>query len=159
MHDRTEGTTMASDELYIERILDAPPALVFRLWTSPEHLARWWGPKDFTAHSISMDFREGGAWKSRIRAEAYGDSGMSGTYREIIENERLVFTFSWDEDSGSPHETVVTVTFEDIDGRTKFGFHQAPFRSVSDRDSHLSGWGECIDRLEADTYREKTGRV
>lgn len=159
MHNQTAEITMADDELYIERLLDAPVSLVFRVWTSPEHLARWWGPKDFTAHSIVMDFREGGAWKSRIRSEEYGDSGMSGVYREIVENKRLVFTFAWDEDSGSPHETVVTVTFEEIDGKTKFGFHQTPFRTVAERDSHLGGWGECIDRLVADVHREKTRRV
>ena len=140
----------ATHELYIERIFDAPVELVFRVWSSPEHLARWWGPKDFTPHSIRMDFREGGAWSSVIRSPDGRDHQMAGTYRTIEENRRLVFTFAWIDENGPAAETLITVTFEGMEGgRTKVGFHQSPFETERDRDSHAEGWGECLARLAA----------
>jgi uncharacterized protein YndB with AHSA1/START domain len=61
--------------------------------------------------------------------------------------ERLVFTFIWDDEPD--HEMLVTVTFADRSGKTEMTFRQAPFTSVESRDSHVEGWDECFDRLEA----------
>lgn len=143
-------TTLREPEtiaLSITRVFDAPPALVFRVWSAPEHLVRWWGPKDFTVPTFKADFREGGAWRSCIRSPEGTDYWCNGVYREIAAPDRLVFSFRWEEENSL--DTVVTVTFEDVGGRTRLTFHQAPYRSVEDRDGHLEGWGECIDRLEA----------
>ncbi len=75
---------------------------------------------------------------------------MQGVYREIVEPDRIVFTFAWEDEKGEPgHETLVTVTFAEHDGKTKLTFHQAVFESIADRDSHREGWSECFDRLEA----------
>jgi uncharacterized protein YndB with AHSA1/START domain len=72
-----------------------------------------------------------------------------GVYREIVEPERLVFTHAWEDEEGKPgHQTLVTVTFAEQDGKTRLAFHQAVFESVADRDSHREGWTECLDRLE-----------
>ena len=60
MTQRAETRPVADDELLIERTFDAPAALVFRIWEKPEHMQRWWGPKDFTCTSLSLDFRPGG---------------------------------------------------------------------------------------------------
>ncbi|MCF3641908.1 SRPBCC domain-containing protein [Rhizobium sp. TRM95111] len=137
-------------ELYIEHVFDAPVALVFRAWTSPEQLARWWGPKDFTPHSIRMDFRPGGAWSAAIRSPGGQDHAMSGVYREIVENEWLVFTFAWNDEASPIRETLVTVTFESLSAsRTRIGFRQSPFETVDERDGHEGGWSECLDRLDA----------
>lgn len=137
-------------ELLITRVFDAPRSLVFRVWTSPEHLYRWWGPKDFTTPSVKMDFRPGGAYRSVIRSPKGVDHIMVGTYREIVEPERIVFTFSWEgEDGERGMETLITVTFADEGGKTKLTFHQAPFQTIENRDSHMGGWSEVIDRLAA----------
>ncbi|MCW5626689.1 MAG: SRPBCC domain-containing protein, partial [Burkholderiales bacterium] len=77
------------------------------------------------------------------------DYRMRGTYREIVESERLVFSFSWDEEGERGMETVVTVIFADEDGMTRLTFHQAPFQSVGERDGHRGGWSECFERLAA----------
>jgi uncharacterized protein YndB with AHSA1/START domain len=141
----------AERELVITRILDAPPSLVFKFWTEPSHLVRWWGPKGFTAPSVEMDVRPGGAWRACIRSPEGTDHWMQGVYREVVEPLRLVFTFAWEDDQGAPgHQTLVTVTFAQHDGKTRLTFHQAVFESIESRDWHQSGWSECFDRLEND---------
>lgn len=153
---RNEPAAGLSCALEISRIFDAPRSLVFRAWTSPEHLARWWGPKDFSAPSLSMDFRPGGKYRHAIRSAEGTDYWMRGVYREIVEPERIVFTFAWEEDASSPAaETLVTVTFEDHGGKTRLTFRQEPFDSVQQRDSHAEGWGECLDRLLAHLGRDQ----
>jgi uncharacterized protein YndB with AHSA1/START domain len=135
--------------LVITRLLDAPRALVFKVWSQPEHLVHWWGPKGFTAPSCEMDLRPGGAWRACIRSPEGTEHRMQGSYREIVEPERLVFTFAWEDDEGEPgHQTLVTVTFAEQDGKTRLTFHQATFESDESRDSHHGGWSECFDRLE-----------
>ena len=131
--------------LVIERLIDAPAALVFKVWTTPEHMARWLGPKDFTPHSIRMDFRPGGAWSAVIRSPDGADYPMGGVYHEIVESSHLAFTFRWTEEDGP--DTLISVTFEDLGGKTRLTFAQTPFETVESRDSHAEGWGECLDRL------------
>lgn len=131
--------------LGITRIFDAPRSLVFRVWSTPEHLARWWGPRDFTVPSIRSDFRKDGQWRSCMRSPEGVEYWASGVYREIVLQSRLVFTFQWEEDGAI--ETLVTVTFEDAGTGTRLTFRQAPFRTIDDRDSHAQGWSECLDRL------------
>jgi uncharacterized protein YndB with AHSA1/START domain len=141
----------AQHELLITRIIDAPRALVFKVWSTPEHMVRWWGPKDFTAPSIKMDFRPGGAYRACIRSPEGKDEWMSGVYREIVEPERIVFTFRWEEPSENMpgRENLVTVTFTDHNGKTRLNLRQAFFETVEQRDSHHGGWTECLDRLAA----------
>ncbi|HEV7368729.1 SRPBCC domain-containing protein [Arenibaculum sp.] len=143
----TEARRPADDELLIERVFDAPASLVFRIWEQREHMIRWWGPKDFTCTSLDVDFRAGGAWRACIASDAHGESWMSGRFREIERDRRIVFTFAWEDGDEQPGvETLVTVTFAERDGRTVQTFHQTPFLSVASRDSHVDGWNECFDR-------------
>lgn len=150
METRTEDTSARQErKLTITRMFDAPCSLVFKVWTQPGHFARWLGPKDFTTTFCQMDVRLGGTYRACIRSPEGKDHWMQGVYREIVEPERLVFTFAWeDEDTKPKHETIVTVTFVDQHGKTLLTFHQADFESVESRDSHRSGWSECFDRLE-----------
>jgi uncharacterized protein YndB with AHSA1/START domain len=135
-------------ELVITRTFDAPRSLVFKVWTQPEHLVRWWGPRDFTTPSCKMDVHPGGAYRTCIRSPEGKDHWMRGVYREVVEPERLALTFAWEDEAGQPgHETLVTVTFADQDGKTRLTFRQAVFESVADRDAHQEGWSECLDRL------------
>lgn len=136
--------------LEITRRFDAPPELVFRAWTAREYLLRWWGPKDFTATSEKLDFRQGGAYRHVIHGPDGNSYGMSGVYREIVEPERIVFTFAWDDEP----ETLITVNITP-DGRgARLTFRQEPFAAAATRDSHESGWGECLDRLVAEIARQ-----
>lgn len=134
--------------LEISRVFDAPPSLVFMMWKSPEHLTRWLGPKGFTATSEKLEFRAGGRYRHVIHGPNDHHHGMSGTFREIVEPERIVFAFAWDDENGQPgDESLITVTFRAEGARTRLTFHQAPFADVETRDSHAEGWGECLDRL------------
>jgi uncharacterized protein YndB with AHSA1/START domain len=138
----------AERELVITRVFDAPRPLVFKAWTEPEHLVRWWGPQGFTTPSCTMDVRPGGAFRLCMRSPEGTDHWLRGVYREIVEPERLVCTWAWEDAEGKPgHETLLTVSFADHGGKTKLTLHQAVFESVTARDSHQGGWTECLDRL------------
>jgi len=141
---------VADDELLITRIFDAPASLVFALWSEPEHMKRWMGPEDFTCPEVEIDFRVGGAYRAMIRSAVQGDNGFGGVYREIERDSRLVFTFAWSNDGPSTGiETLVTITFEERDGRTVQTFHQSPFLNAERRDSHVGGWSGTFDKLAA----------
>ncbi len=134
--------------LVITRIFDAPPHLVFKAWTEPERLVRWWGPKGFTLPTCTMDFRPGGAYRFCMRSPEGVDHWLQGVYREIVEPERLVFTYAWVDAEGKPgHETLLTVTFEEHNGKTKLTLHQAVFESVTARDAHRGGWPSSLECL------------
>jgi uncharacterized protein YndB with AHSA1/START domain len=143
-------TKAATPDLTVTRVFDAPRSIVFKAWTEREHAMRWWGPKDFTTTYCMMDVRPGGAWRTCIRSPQGVDYWSQGVYREIVPPERLVFTFAWDDEHDQPTvETLVTVTFDDHNGKTRLTFHQTPFTSVESRDSHTEGWSESFDRLDA----------
>jgi uncharacterized protein YndB with AHSA1/START domain len=134
-------------ELAITRVLDAPRRLVFRAWTDPAHLMRWWGAHGCTLTACEVDPRPGGALRFSMRSPDGKDYPNSGIFREVVEPERLVFSWAWEEDGGRGHETLVTVTFADEGGRTRLELHQAVFESVEARDLHETGWGQALDRL------------
>lgn len=142
------ATTIRDRQLTITRLFDAPRSLVFKVWTQPEHFSRWLGPKDFTTIGCQMNVQVGGMYRACIRSPEGTDYWMQGIYREIIEPERLVFTFAWEDENSQPkHETLVTVTFEEQGNKTLMTFQQAIFESIESRDSHNTGWSECFDRL------------
>lgn len=134
--------------LVITRILDAPRELVFKVWTQPEHLVRWWGPPGYTLPSCKAEFRPGGAYRYLMRSPAGIDSRLVGVFREIAAPERLVFTFAWEDEGGKlGPETLVTLTLAEHGAKTKFTLHQAVFESLTARDSHHGGWSGALDRL------------
>lgn len=139
----------ADRTLVISRVFDAPRPLVFQAWTDPEHIVRWLAPHGFTIPHSEGDLRPGGNWRSCMRKPDGTDLWLGGVYREVVKNERLVFTHAWDEADGSPgHETLVIITFADHGaGKSLLTLHQALFKSVESRDGHRGGWNECLDRL------------
>ena len=143
------ATSATSDRvLVITRTFDAPRELVFGAWTKPAQVARWWGPNDFTLPFCEMDFREGGSYKYCMRSPAGEDHWVWGTYREIAEPERIVFTWERKDLEGNPRSSsVVTVTFEETEGKTKFTLHQGIFEFAEDCAEHYGGWSQCLNRL------------
>jgi uncharacterized protein YndB with AHSA1/START domain len=134
--------------LVITRIFDAPRALVFQAWTEPEHRMRWWGPNGFTTTFCEMDLRPGGGWRLSMRSPQGREDRQRGIFREIVPPERLVFTYAFEDAAGNPgHETLVTVTFTEHEGKTKLTVNQAVFETVAVRDDHVRGWGEALDNL------------
>jgi uncharacterized protein YndB with AHSA1/START domain len=139
------ATLEAGPELVITRIFDAPPSLVFKAWTQPEHMVRWLGPTNFSASAVRIDLRPGGAWSAVITSPEGKSHGMAGIYREIAPPERLAFTFAWDEEEAQ--QMLIALTFRERDGKTEMTFRQTGFRSVESRNSHRDGWNECFDKL------------
>jgi uncharacterized protein YndB with AHSA1/START domain len=138
----------ADRELRITRILNAPRHLVWKAWTDPERLMRWWGPRGFRTRVAAMDVRSGGGWRFHMLSPEGIEEWQQGVYREIVEPERLVFSYAFEDETGKPgHETLVTVTFTDLGGKTRLTLHHAVFETVAVCDDHVRGWTESLDRL------------
>ena len=134
--------------LAITRVFEAPPSLVFKVWTQPEHLARWWGPRGFTVLSYKADVRPGGAFRFGMRSPEGSEHWAHGVYREVVPRERIVFTTAWEDAEGRfKHETLVTLTFAEEGGKTRFTLHQAVFESATSRDLHEGGWSSTLELL------------
>ena len=147
-HVRNESGEPADRTLVVTRLLDAPCELVFRMWTDPEHIARWWGPQGFTTTSLEMDIRPGGAYRACMRSPEGALHCRRGVYREIVRPERIAFTFAWEDASGDlGHETLVTVTFAEQGAKTLLTLRQATFESVARCDDHRRGWTSCLERF------------
>lgn len=146
----TDPRPIADDELLITRVFSAPASLVFKIWDDSTHMIRWWGPKDFVCTDLDFELQPGRPWRARIVNDQHGSSWMSGVIRQVERPKRIVFTFMWEDNNSQVGvETLVTVDFAESEGRTTQTFHQTPFVSVSDRDSHVGGWTECFDREQA----------
>jgi uncharacterized protein YndB with AHSA1/START domain len=135
-------------ELVITRIIDAPRSLVFKAWTQPEHIARWWGPQGFTTVHCEMDIRVGGAYRFGGRSPQGTEHWKRGVYREIVEPQRIVFTFAWENADGSlGPELLTTITFDEESDRTKLTLRQSGFTTNTARDSHVEGWTSTLERF------------
>jgi uncharacterized protein YndB with AHSA1/START domain len=144
----TSPKKVADNELLIVRSFDAPPSVIFALWSDPAHLKRWMGPKGFTCPEATLDFRVGGAYRVMIESAEHGENWFGGVYREIEPHTRLVFTFTWDGGPSAGVETLVTITFEERGGKTIQTFRQARFRDAAARDRHAHGWNGIFDKEE-----------
>lgn len=135
-----------SEELLLEitRIFDAPRALVFKVWSQPEHIVRWWGPETFHLSRCEMDFRVGGDWRFCMSRPGR-DHWIHGTYREIAPPERLSFTYINDADG---HNMLVEMDFIDLGDKTEMRFRQWEFMNVRERDGHRYGWSSTFDLLD-----------
>ena len=105
----TAASNAQTETLVVTRIIDAPLALVWKAWTEPEQVMRWWGPKDYTSPTCKIDLREGGKYIFCMRApkEQGGmDSYTSGVYQRIVPMERLEFTQSLSDSDGNPIDPV-----------------------------------------------------
>jgi uncharacterized protein YndB with AHSA1/START domain len=137
-------------EIIITRIFDAPRALVFKAFTDPDLIPRWWGPASTSTIVDKMDVKPGGIWRF-INRDAGGDeNSFHGVYHDVLAPERLVYTFEWE---GLPgHVLLETVIFEERDGKTKVT-DTSVFQTVEDRDGMVAsgmegGAGESMDRIE-----------
>ena len=143
------STEPAERVLVIERIFDAPRSLVFKAWTEPEHMVQWFGPRGFTSTILRSELRPGGAYRIHMRGPEGDDHWMQGVFREIVEPELLVMASNWADSEGNPTrpETIMTLTFQEHEGKTKLTLRQAVFESVTARDAHRGGWSSSLDRL------------
>ena len=141
----------ASDrEIITTRVLAWPRERVFRAWTEPEHLARWWGPKGFTNTFPEFDPRPGGRWQFVMHGPNGADYPNHSVFVEIVKPERIVF----DHLSGPAFQ--VTATFAEEAGKTRLTFRML-FETAVECDK-VKGFAvganeENLDRLEAELAR------
>jgi uncharacterized protein YndB with AHSA1/START domain len=150
----------SSEELVITRVFDAPRERVWKAWTDPEMLMRWWGPKHFTSPACRLDLRVGGKYLFCMRAPDGKDYWSTGIYKEIVPMERIVCTDSFADEQGNvvpathygmaadfPMEMLVTVTFEEENGKTKLTLRHTGMPSGPDSEGAQQGWNESLDKL------------
>ena len=146
-------------EFVFTRVLSAPRARVFKAWTDPELLARWWGPEGFTNPVCEVDLRPGGA----IRIDMRGPDGtvypMTGQVREIVEPERLVFVSAVPGERGKPiFEVLNTVTFEEDGRETTLTVRARVISRIPEAARYLGGmnegWTQSLGRLDVLVSKE-----
>lgn len=161
------------DELVLERTFDAPRSEVWKEWTEPDRMSRWFGPRGFTSPINEIDLRVGGRYLNCMRSPEGDDYCSSGEYREIVPEEKLVMTDSFSDREGRmmspseygmsrdfPEELLVTTTFEETgNGRTRMTVKHSGIKNISDRERKgmEQGWNESFDKLEND-LKQKRGR-
>lgn len=148
-------------ELSLERLIDAPPELVYRAWTEAELLKQWFTPKPWTVASASLDVRVGGCSVIVMQSPEGQEFPNRGVYLEVIENKRLVFTDAFIE-AWQPSEKAfmtATICFEPVGEMTQYKAKVLHWSS-EDRQNHedmgfYDGWGKATDQLEALVARLK----
>jgi len=148
------------NEVVITRVFNAPRKLVWKAWTDPEHIMRWWGPKNFTSPSCKIDFRVGGRYLYCMRSPEGQEFWSTGAYREIVPLQKIVCTDSFSDEKGNvvpathygmaadfPLELQVTITFEEHEGKTKFTLHHVGIPAGEMKEMTSAGWNESLDKL------------
>lgn len=155
-----EFTAADGRAMYTTRIFDAPIERVWRAFTDPEQIRQWWGPEHFTSPVARVDFRVGGKYLFAMRDPEGNDYWSTGTYREIAPLERIVYTDSFADAEGNvipptqygmsadfPAELVVTLTFEDLGGRTRMTSTTAGMPRDEMFEMARLGWATSLDKL------------
>ena len=133
-------TLPADTQILITREFDAPKHLVYRAWTTPDLVKRWWHANRGTATICEIDLRVGGAWRYVMVTDDDFEVAFHGEYREIVPNERIVSTEVYE---GMPEaEAVNTVTFTEAGGRTTLTI-LAQHSSKEHRDAHIASGMEA----------------
>jgi uncharacterized protein YndB with AHSA1/START domain len=143
--------TLPTDEqIRITREFDAPKELVYKAWTTPELVKRWWHANRGEVTLAEIDLRVGGAWRSVSVTEDGFEVAFHGEFREIVPNERIVSTEVYE---GFPDaETINTLTFTEVDGRTTLTLlvqHTSKEHRDAQIDSGMeAGMQDALDLLE-----------
>lgn len=146
--------------IVLERVFDAPREQVWRAWTEPALLKRWWAPKGWSTPACKVDLRPGGAFHFCMRSPEGRDIWGLGVYREVVAPERLAYVDSFADADGNPvpparygmspehpHETLVSVTFAALGGRTKVTLRHDVPASVKEHEGTRQGWTEMLEQL------------
>jgi uncharacterized protein YndB with AHSA1/START domain len=153
----TQQSSTTTREVIVTRLLAAPRELVFEAWTDAKRLARWWGPEVFTNPVCEVDARPGGTMRIVMRGPDGTDYPMSATFHEVVTPERLVFLAIAEDDRGNALlEALTTVTFEEIDGKTRVtvrasGTPRAPIGAEYLKGME-AGWTQSLNCLAAEVH-------
>lgn len=121
---------------------------MFKALIEPDELARWWGPKGFTAPSIELEPHVGGSYRITMQPPEGELFHLSGEFRELDAPARLTYTFRWEEPTPDDRETVATLSLRDLGGSTALSIDQGAFVTEERRALHERGWTDSLDRLQ-----------
>lgn len=150
-----KGNDPSSSEVIITRIFDAPRALLWQAWTDPKHIMQWWGPAGFENERCESELKVGGSFSLAMRAPDGNVYPCIGTFREIVEQERLVYEGEAAEGhpcgAGIPPRATVTVSFADEGSKTRLTLHTR-FASAERKEAAAAArfvvsWEEALGRL------------
>jgi uncharacterized protein YndB with AHSA1/START domain len=135
-------TLPSEREIAFVRVFERPRHLLFEAWTKPEHVRQWWGCDGSCLTVCDIDLRVGGAWRIVMRMPDGSDHPFRGVYREIVPNERLVYSECYDVPQIESPEWLTTVIFEDFEGGSHLT-HSILHSSREARDGHLQAGMEA----------------
>jgi uncharacterized protein YndB with AHSA1/START domain len=132
--------------LTIKRRFNTSPAKVFAAWTDPEKVKHWMGPGEVKVLRAECDARAGCRYRWLMQSPSGEEHDVSGVYREVVPNEKLVFTWAWK--STPERESLVTLTFKSDGDGTLMTLRHEQFFDEAARDSHNGGWTSAMNKLE-----------
>jgi len=141
------AATRPKPSLTITRKLPAPPDRCFRAWTDPEALKRWFGPDKVEVLLAETDPRVGGRYRILARSQDGEEHDVSGEFREVVANRKLVFTWAWR--STPERQSLVTVEFVPAGAETTLTLTHEQFADEAARDRHRHGWTNSLGKLAA----------
>jgi uncharacterized protein YndB with AHSA1/START domain len=141
------GTVTQNPSLTLVRSFDAAPAKVWQAWTDPNVIRRWFAPNDtYTVAIAEADVRVGGRYRIKMDTPAGESRDVSGTYREVVPAQKLVFTWAWA--STPERESLVTIQIRPVGERTELTLKHEQFFDDSARDRHNTGWTAALANFE-----------
>jgi uncharacterized protein YndB with AHSA1/START domain len=134
--------------LALSRRYPVAPEKVWRAWTDPQALKRWFGPGPGEPVSVAdIDLRVGGRFRIVFGGADGNANECAGVYKEVVPNRRLVFTWHWPRTTPE-RVSVVTITFTKVDGGTELALQHEQFFDEAARDGHQRGWGKALENLD-----------
>jgi len=146
----TECRLIEPSTLLVSRRYRAPRGLVWKAWTEPARLKRWFGGADHVLEEVDIDLRVGGSLRKVFRSPQGDRVTVSGEYREVVEPEKLVHTWNVTGGGYAMRGTLVTITFATAGQMTEVTVRHEGLDAAPDRASHQKGWIDSLDRLAAE---------
>jgi uncharacterized protein YndB with AHSA1/START domain len=148
--NRINGVTAQSGDLTLEfeRVIPTARSVVFRAFSAPDELAKWWGPEGFTARSLEFNPRVGDSYRIEMQPPEGDAFYLTGEFREVDPPAHLAYTFVWEPPDPDDVETLLELTFRDLGESTEVVLNQGPFKTEARRELHRNGWADSFDKLE-----------
>ncbi len=135
----------AEATLEITRIFDAPPERLFNAWLEREEWQAWIGPKGVRCEVPLLEPWVGGRYRITMRLSDGRVIPVAGLFQTIERPSRLVFTWGWEGDPS--RQSLVVLSFRDVNGKTELTLRHEGLESISSRDDHGKGWNSALDKL------------